>query len=115
MKMSPFARWVVASILVFVHIAAASAEERLWLAADGKALATIVGGGEDDFAAERLRRWFAEKANVEVSIAPAEEGRLPGEGCAILLGSLDSNPLIRTVAKQLGLKLDPAELTDQGT
>ena len=112
--MSPFARWVVASILVFVYIAGASAEERLWLGADGKALATIVGGGEDDFAAERLRQWFAEMANVEVPIAPAEESRLPGEGCAILLGSLESNPLIRTVAKQLGLKLDPAELTDQG-
>lgn len=117
--MSRFARWVVASILLLVYVAPISAEdEKIWLAADGKARVTIVSGGADDFAAERLQRWFAQKANVKVGIVVAEDGRFPdgvtSGDCVILLGSLDSNPLLRTIARQLGLKLDPAELTEQG-
>ena len=88
--MLPVARWVVASILLLAHIASASAEEKLWLAVGGKPVATIVGGGEDEFATQRLQRWFAETANVEIGIVPAEGGRMPDEGCVILLGSLDA-------------------------
>ena len=112
--MSHYVRWIVVLILVLVVVPGTSAEDKLWLGVDGTAQATIVGGGEDGFAAERLRRWFVEKANIEIRISPAEEGGFSGEGSVILLGSLDSNPLIGTIGKQLGLKLDPAELTDQG-
>ena len=78
--MSSSPHWIVAAILLSVWIKTSSAEdEKLWLAAGGDARATIVSGSIDDFAAERLQRWFAEKANVKVDIVTAEDGRLPTE------------------------------------
>ena len=49
------ARLFFLPILLLVLVATASAEETLWLAKDHAAQATIVGGGEDDYAVKRLR------------------------------------------------------------
>ena len=100
--------------LLLVHVVTASAEEKLWLAKDRTAQATIVGGGEDDYAVGRLRRWFSEQADVEVDVVAADAEGIPKQGCIILLGSAASNPLIAKLDKQLELELDPAGLTEQG-
>jgi len=49
--------------VVFISVFA-FADDSLRLTGDGRSLCTIVRGREDDFAAERLARWFADKTGV---------------------------------------------------
>ncbi len=86
----------------------------MWLARDGKACATLVGSGQDEYAVERLQRWFPEQANVTLDTAPADPARIPTTGTTILLGSAASNPLVAEFGQRLGLNLDPSDLTEQG-
>jgi len=102
------------SALVLTWCVFVSAEDKLWLVRDGGARAVIVRGGEDDFAAQRLQRWLAEKSRIEVSIRVAEEGCSPDDTCVVLIGSPDSNPLIKKTAAEVGIDLDVTELGDQG-
>ena len=107
-------RWTAWPALMLTWCALVSAEDRLWLVRDGEARAVIVRGGEDEFAAERLRRWLAEKSCIEVDVRVAEEGFSPDQPCVILVGSAASNPLIRKIAAEAGIDLDATELGDQG-
>lgn len=68
----------------------------------------------DDFAAERLQQWLAEKSDAPAEVRTAARGKLPNEGCVVLVGSLASNPLLAQIAGDLRLELDPKELTEQG-
>lgn len=106
--------WTAWLALVLSWCGLAAAEDRLWLVRDAAVSATIVRGEEDDFAAERLESWLAEKTGAEIEIRVADREPLPDEGCVVLVGSLASNPVLRKIAGQLELDLDPERLTDQG-
>jgi hypothetical protein len=85
--------------------------EVLWLVREGRPRCAIVRGAQDEFAAERLQRWFAGAgAQVPVLVADAP----PNAEVVIVLGSAASNPLLGRVAATLGLDVDPKGLTDQG-
>jgi hypothetical protein len=97
----------------------ARAEENLWLVRDGNACATIVFGRGDDFAAERLQRFLTEQSGATVETIPAERWQaFPkntiDKDCVVLVGSEQSNPVLKKLGGQFGLKLDPAGLTEQG-
>ena len=102
--------------LVLLGCTAARAEDDLWLVRGGRAQATIVRGAEDRFAAERLGRWLADASGARVRGVPADPdaARLPGGGCAVLLGSAASNPWVRKIGQEHGLELGAKGLTDQG-
>jgi hypothetical protein len=102
------------SLLSFVWIAAAPAEDDLWLARDGQARSTIVRGEEDGFAADRLRRWLADASGARVNVLVAGKDRLPEEGCIVAIGSVASNPLVKKLCDSLSIRASTAELTDQG-
>jgi hypothetical protein len=115
--MSYAARWNVTPILltVFVTVGSLAHGDTLWLVEDGMPRVNIVGCGEDDYAAERLQRWFSEEAEVEVSVvAPTELRRLPKDDCVILLGSATSSRSITKLFKEIALELDADKLTEQG-
>ena len=90
------------------------AEDRLYLVRDGQPAVTIVRGQGDDFAGERLARCLADYCGATVPVLSADVAKLPEKQAVILIGSAASNPLLSKLSNQLGLKLDPAELTDQG-
>ena len=108
------AGWTTWSVLVLTWCGLGSAEDRLWLVRDAAASATIIRGAEDDFAAERLQGWLAEKTGAQIEVRSTDREPPAGKGCVVLIGSLASNPLLRRIAGQLKLELDPQELTDQG-
>ena len=101
----------IACVAACVGSASASAGDRLWLVRDGQATATIVRGGEDDFAAERLAGWLADRSGAEIDVRTADAEPLPEGGCVVLVGSPASNPVLRKMAAAVGLAIDPAELT----
>lgn len=90
-----------------------SAEAPLILVHEGQPACTIVGGQSDDFAAERLARWFAEEGQAQVAVVTAEKA-VPDRGCLILVGSSESNPVLRQVAAAAQIDIAPGPLTDQG-
>jgi len=106
--------WIVVPALVLGWGALSSGNDRLWLVHDAESASTIVRGNDDDFAAERLQRWLADKSGAAVEVRPADQERLPEKGCVVLVGSAASNPLVRKISAQIGLAPDPAELTNQG-
>jgi hypothetical protein len=108
------AGWFAWAAVAWACSATAPAGDRLWLVRDGRACAAIVRGDGDDFAAERLAGWLAEKTGASVEIRSGDPAPLPQQGCVVLVGSAASNPLLRKVSAELGVKADPAELTDQG-
>ena len=90
-----------------------SNQEHLDLVRDGKAHCVIACGAEDEYAGKRLQRWFAEEAETEVAVVDGE--KLPANATAvILLGSAESNPLLRRISAKLKIDIDPVGLTDQG-
>ena len=89
-------------------------QARLTLAEAGRPCCLIVRGADDDFAAERLQRWFAEEAKVEIDVVIAGKGSLPDQGVLIMIGSAASNPLLRQVAGDAGIDVAPGGLTEQG-
>jgi len=99
--------------VVFISVFA-FADDSLRLTGDGRSLCTIVRGREDDFAAERLARWFADKTGVKVDVALADQWQCGDPGCVILVGSPTSNSVLRRIAEKASLRVDPVELTDQG-
>ena len=104
-------RWLMPLLIVS---APAFGDARLWLVRDGQARCTIVRGEQDDFAADRLRRWLADKTGVTVPVVSAGQGRSDVSGCQILVGRAVSNPLVRQAGAELGLKLSADDLTEQG-
>ena len=106
--------WIACSGVLLLACASASAEDELWLVRGGRATATIVRGEEDEFAADRLRRFLKDKTGAEVAVLPASDRPLPEGGCVVLVGSARSNRWVRELGNELGLDLDPAGLTDQG-
>jgi len=113
-RASCLSHWIVLPLLLLVSGTTAQAEERLWLTRNGEPGATLIGGGQDEYAVERLQRWFAERANVALRTAPADPARIPAAGTVILLGSAASNPMVAQLSQVLGLNLDPSDLTEQG-
>ncbi|NUQ65481.1 MAG: discoidin domain-containing protein [Pirellulales bacterium] len=104
-------------LMLFVVLTTAGyclAQAPLTLVNDGMPACTILRGEDDDFAAERLARWFAEEAHAKVAVVVAGKEALPDSGCGILVGSAESNPLLRQVAEAAKLDITPARLTDQG-
>lgn len=90
------------------------AREPLCLVRDGVPACAIVRGQADDFAAERLARWFAETGHVKVAVVAAGKETVPDRGVIILIGSAESNPVLRQVAAGAQLDIAPSRLTDQG-
>ena len=85
----------------------------LSLVRDGQAQCVIVCGVDDEYAGGRLKRWFAEEAKTEVSIVSMNE--LPTKNTTvILLGSAESNSLLRSISAALEIDIDSSGLTDQG-
>ncbi len=100
--------------LVFDAAACASGDDgAIWLARDGRALCTIVRGTGNQYASERLRRWFKEDCGAEVEAfrdAPAKnESR-----CLLIVGDASSNPLLARVAEANRLDISNESLTEQG-
>lgn len=91
-----------------------SAEEPLWLVRDGQSRATIVYGGENEYAAERLQRFLADATGAKVNLAPADGWRPSDKDSVVLIGSAQSNRVLGELCEKLGLKIDPTQLTDQG-
>ncbi|NLF69802.1 MAG: discoidin domain-containing protein [Candidatus Anammoximicrobium sp.] len=91
-----------------------SAQAPLVLIRDGRPDCTIVRGETDDFAAERLARWFAEEGRAPVAVIAAEKDPVPERGVLILVGSSKSNPVLRGVAAGAQLDIAPGPLTAQG-
>ena len=90
-----------------------TAQEPMSLVQDGQAQCVIVCGTDDKYAGERLQRWFAEEVKTRVTIVAMEE--LPADATSvILLGSAESNPLLRRISAALEINIDSAILTDQG-
>ena len=108
---------------IFIHVTClalflteavpASGEEALSLVRAGRSQCAIVRGAEDDYAGERLQRWFAEVSGAEVPVLVTETPP-PDVACVIVVGSARSNPLLPRVGDALGLDLDQKGLTDQG-
>lgn len=92
----------------------ASGHDPLFLVRDGVPACAIVRGQVDDFAAERLARWFAEQGQAQVAVVEAETEALPEREIIILVGSAESNPVLRRVAARAQLDVSPGPLTDQG-
>ena len=104
---------ICAALLVIAQGAGAS-QERLFLAHDGRAQATIVAGRDEAFAAERLQRWFADAVQAKLAVIPADRWDDKQPGAVILLGTRASNPVLARLAAAQGLDINPARLTDQG-
>jgi hypothetical protein len=104
---------VLQVVAVVFASGAVSAKERLLLVQQGQARATIVRGRDDAFAARQLAEALSLTTGVKIRILKAED-RLPDRGVVVLVGSPDSNPLVRWITAEVGLKLDAAALTDQG-
>ncbi len=107
-------RFLVGAILLgLVSNWAVADQDSVVLVREGQAQCVIVRGAEDEYAGERLQRWFAEEAGAE---APLVVGGEPpaGVGPVILLGTAESNPLLRRIAAALDLDIAPAGLTGQG-
>lgn len=93
---------------------ASSAEDRLWLVQNGLPRAAIIRGGADDFAAERLAQGLAQACCGAIEVRSAGNGSLPDGKCIVLVGTADSNPLLRRVAGAVHLEVSQRALTDQG-
>lgn len=102
------------AILVTASAEHVRADDKLCLVRDGRAVTTIVAADVDAYAAERLQRWFSETSGADVAVVPPDAEQLPQDGCLLLLDSAASNPLVKKLAAELKLQIDPAELTDQG-
>jgi hypothetical protein len=89
-------------------------EERLWLVRDGRPLCTIVHGRDDAFAADRLRRWMADKSGATVGVVAAERWQPSGQECVVLVGSPASNAVLAKLAAEIALDVDPAALGEEG-
>lgn len=115
MRFSALAWFVsVAVVSVVLAVDRASAEEPLFLVRDGQSQCTIVRGRDDDFAAERLQRYLTEKGGVAVDIVTADRWERPEKSGFVVLGSAASNPWVAKIAKEQGIDVAAARLTDQG-
>ncbi len=104
----------MSSITLMLGSGLSGEQERLWLVQDGRPECVILHGQQDDFAAERLKRWIAEKTQAEVESRPIIR---PGEaerGCTILIGGFGSDRVLQNRLSTLGIQADPNTLTDQG-
>ena len=91
----------------------APGDDAVRLVGGGRSLCVIVRGAEDEYAGERLQRWFREESGAEVPVLANAEP--PADAaCVILVGCAGSNPLLRRIADTLGLDVDTKGLTDQG-
>lgn len=97
------AGWIACVAVACVGSGSASAGDRLWLVRDGRAAATIVRGGDDDFAAERLATWLADKSGAKIDVQTADAERFVDERLARLYGGREAAhaipriiPLVRT-------------------
>ena len=88
-------------------------QEPLILVHEGQAQCAIVCGRGDEYAGKRLQRWFAEVAETDVPIV-SEDKLPPKTTSVVLIGSAESNPLLRRISEGLVINIDPAGLTNQG-
>jgi hypothetical protein len=106
---------ILTGLSIWLSTAAlAPAMDPLELVRSGQSLCTIVRGADDDFAAERLKRWFADNTQAQVEVVMAGTQPLPSQGCLLLVGSAASNSEVGKLASELSLDLDPTSLTAQG-
>lgn len=108
--------WGFFSITYFALASATVAAEPLWLVREGRPAVTIVFGEGNDYPAERLQRFLVETTGVRVETASAD-GWQPSDQnqhAVVLIGTIHSNPVLRDLCGQLGLAIDPEELTEQG-
>ncbi len=90
-----------------------TAQEPMSLVLDGQTQCVIVCDVDDEYAGERLQRWFAEEVKTKVPIVSIDD--LPANATSvILLGSAQSNTLLLRISADLEINIDPVGLTDQG-
>ncbi len=112
--MRPTLPAIACGMLLLVSVRSAAADDLLWLVRDGRPLCTIVHGQDDQYAAQRLQRWFADTAHAKVETVASDAQTLPKEGCLVLLGSAASNPAVRRLAAEVQIDVGSEGLTEQG-
>lgn len=105
---------IAAALAAALADTSSAAEERLHLVRDGQPCVTIVRGTVDDFAAERLARGLTPQGGSGPEVRLSDGRPLPQDGCVVLVGSAESNPLLGKTAAELHLDIGPSTLTDQG-